>query len=72
MYSPSQSITIRGVSSSILIQLAPCIDKEKRAQKALGRSPEEKVKGHSGANKRGPQGHNLNNFVEDLLMMLYI
>jgi len=34
----------------------------KRAQRALGRSPEEKVKGHSEANKRGPQGHNLNNF----------
>jgi len=26
----------------------------KRAQKALCRSPEEKVKGHSGANYRGP------------------
>jgi len=25
-------------------------------------SPEEKVKGHSGANNREPQGHNLNNF----------
>jgi len=34
----------------------------KRAQRALGRSPEEKVKGHSGANNREPQGHNLNNF----------
>jgi len=34
----------------------------KRAQRALGRSSEEKVKGHSGANKREPQGHNLNNF----------
>jgi len=32
----------------------------KRAQRALGRSPEEKVKGHSGANNREPQGHNLN------------
>ena len=30
----------------------------KRAQRALGRSPEEKVKGHSGANNREPQGHN--------------
>ena len=29
---------------------------------SLGRSPEEKVKGHSGANNREPQGHNLNNF----------
>jgi len=27
----------------------------KRAQRALGRSPEEKVKGHSGANNREPQ-----------------
>jgi len=34
----------------------------KRAQRALGRSLEEKVKGHSGANNREPQGHNLNNF----------
>jgi len=34
----------------------------KRAQRALGRSPEEKVKGHSEANNREPQGHNLNNF----------
>jgi len=34
----------------------------KRAQRALGRSPEEKVKGHSGANNREPQGHSLNNF----------
>jgi len=34
----------------------------KRAQRALGRSPEEKVKGHSEANYREPQGHNLNNF----------
>ena len=36
--------------------------KNKRAERALGRSPEEKVKGHSGANNREPQGHNLNNF----------
>ena len=34
----------------------------KRAQRALGRSPEEKVKGHSGAIYRKPQGHNLNIF----------
>ena len=34
----------------------------KRAQRALGRSPEEKVKGNNGANNREPQGHNLNNF----------
>jgi len=38
------------------------VKKNKRAQRALGRSPEEKVKGHSGANNREPQGHNLNNF----------
>ena len=44
----------------------------KRAQRALGRSPEEKVKGHSGSNNREPQGHNLNNFGRGLLMMLYI
>ena len=34
----------------------------KRAQRALGRSPEEKVKCHNGANNREHQGHNLNNF----------
>jgi len=33
----------------------------KRAQRALGRSPEKKVEGHSGAKNREPQGHNLNN-----------
>ena len=38
------------------------IDLNKRAQRALGRSPEEKVKGHSGANNREHQGHNLNKF----------
>jgi len=32
----------------------------KRAQRALGRSPEEKVIGHSVDNNREPQGHNLN------------
>ena len=35
----------------------------KRAQRALGRSPDDKVKGHSGSNNREPQGHNLNNFA---------
>jgi len=40
--------------------------KNKRAQRALGRSPEEKVKGNSGANYREPQGHNLNNFGRGL------
>jgi len=34
----------------------------KRALRALGHSPEEKIKGHSGANNREPQRHNLNNF----------
>jgi len=34
----------------------------KRARRVLGRSPEEKVKCHSGANKREHQGHNFNNF----------
>jgi len=34
----------------------------KRAQRALGRSPDEKVKRYSGANNREPQGHNLNIF----------
>jgi len=29
-------------------------EQNKRAQRALGRSPEEKVKGHSGAIYRGP------------------
>jgi len=37
-------------------------NKNKRAQRALGRLPEEKVKGNSGANNREPQGYNLNNF----------
>ena len=45
----------RGLVSSLFIL-------NKRAQRALGRSPEEKVKGHSVANNREPQGHNLNNF----------
>ena len=38
------------------------VNHNKRAQRALGRSPEKKVKGHSGANNREPRGHNLNNF----------
>jgi len=38
----------------------------KRAQRALGRSPEEKVKGNSGANNREFQGYNLNNFGRGL------
>jgi len=36
--------------------------KNKRAHRALGRSPEKKVNGHSGANNSEPKGHNLNNF----------
>jgi len=36
--------------------------RNKRAQRALGRSPEEKVTGNSRANNREPQGHNLSNF----------
>jgi len=34
----------------------------KRAQRALGRSPEEKVKSRNGSIARASQGHNLNNF----------
>jgi len=34
----------------------------KRAQRALGHSPEEKVKGHNVAIYRRPQWHNVNNF----------
>jgi len=47
---------------SSLKEILPLINK--RAQRALGRSPEEKVTGNSGANNREPQaqGHNLNNF----------
>ena len=44
------------------INLFVHISIDKMAQRTLGRSPEEKVKGHSGANNREPQGHNLNNF----------
>jgi len=37
--------------------MSPKLSKlNKRAQRALGRSTEEKVKGHSGANNREPQG----------------
>jgi len=46
----------------MLILVKELRDNNKRAQRALGRSPEEKVKGHSVANNREPQGHNLNNF----------
>ena len=50
------------VLNEILALLIAVGIKNKRAQRALGRSPEEKVKGHSVANNREPQGHNLNNF----------
>jgi len=40
------------IITTMHIQLKSYINK--RAQKALGRSPEEKVKGHSGAIYRGP------------------
>ena len=48
--------------SNLIILILVLASTNKRAQRALGRSPEEKVKGHSGANNREPQGHNLNNF----------
>ena len=50
------------VECGIKIDVKMIAFKNKRAQRALGRSPEEKVKGHSGANNREPQGHSLNNF----------
>ena len=52
----SQNVFFKFQAKKMYIKL------NKRAQRALGRSPEEKVKGHSGANNREPQGHNLNNF----------
>jgi len=36
------------------ITMISAIIKNKRAQRALGRSPEEKIKGHSGKNNREP------------------
>jgi len=51
-----------GETEKILFRLDEPDTRNKRAQRALGRSPEEKVKGHSGAYNREPQGHNLNNF----------
>ena len=47
--------------SFLYLLLIQCICYYKRAQGALGCSPEEKVKGNSAANYR-PQGHNLNKF----------
>ena len=53
----------------LLLKIRPTKDRlflesieNKRAQRALGRSPEEKVKGHSRAIYRVPQGQILNNF----------
>jgi len=57
MASSKQARTFQTMTADELSAL-----KDKRAQRALGRSPEEKVKGHSGANNREPQGHNLNNY----------
>ena len=51
--------TFRHVCTCLPI-LSP--QRNKRAHRALGRSPEENVKGHSGVIYRRPQGHNLNNF----------
>ena len=45
-----------------VISFSAITNLNKRAQRALGHSSEEKVKGHSGAYNREPQGHNLNNF----------
>jgi len=56
---PDSSINF---SSFLRINLDLRRNINKRAQRALGRSPEEKVKDHSGAYNREPQGHNLNNF----------
>jgi len=53
-------ISTERFQSQVRVKIVRTINK--RAQRALGRSPEEKVKGHSGANNREPQGHNLNNF----------
>jgi len=47
---------------SIKVKHKIMINTNKRAQRDLGRSTEEKVKGHSEANNKKPQGHNLNNF----------
>jgi len=55
-------LTLQGERFITFLNLST-FEENKRAQRALGRSPEEKVKGHSGgANNREPQGHNLNNF----------
>jgi len=44
---------IRNVSKKVLVRNIQLFT-NKRAQRALGRSPEENVKGHSGAIYRGP------------------
>jgi len=61
---PSPDLESRGTFTLLIDRpyLSSTSRKNKRARKALGRLPEEKVKGHSGANNREPQGHNLKNF----------
>ena len=46
----------------IKCEMSTKIRTQQEGPEGLGRSPEEKVKGHSRANNREPQGHNLNNF----------
>ena len=54
-----------GAFLAVYIEL--CYIITKRAQRALGRSPEEKVKGHSGTIYRGPQIHVVHQILlEDL------
>jgi len=55
-------LELNQIKRELISHLITCLINNKRAQRALGRSPEEKIKGHSGANNREPQGHNLNNF----------
>ena len=54
-------VRFNAIFNTIVIKLLSLLE-NKRAQRALGRSPEEKVNGHSKANNREPQGHNLNKF----------
>jgi len=51
-----QSVSILAPPSNFAASDMLWEHENKRAQRALGRSPEEKVKGHSGANNREPQG----------------
>ena len=69
---PMRSIYLQSLKLISLVVLVLCPGHEIRNGQTnqptrgprgpLGRSPEENVKGHSGANNREPQGHNLNNF----------